>query len=120
VPLAREGFVLLHNPRCSKSRQAKALLEERGVSFEERHYLDEPLSLNELEDLAERLGKPIGEWVRPKEAEFAEAGLDASSDASALLDAVAAHPILMERPILVAGARARVGRPPEDVLDLLD
>ena len=120
MTLAREGFVLLHNPRCSKSRQAKALLEERGVAFEERLYLDAPLSRAELEDVAERLGRPIEEWVRRKEAAFAAAGLDASSDANALLDAVAAEPTLMERPILISGARARVGRPPEDLLALLD
>jgi len=120
VTLAREGFVLLHNPRCSKSRETKALLESRGVAFEERCYLDEPLDRAELRDLAARLGKPIGEWVRRKEAAFAEAGLDAGSSDDALLDAVAAHPILMERPILVRGARAKVGRPPEDVLALLD
>jgi len=120
VTLAREGFLLLHNPRCSKSRQTKELLEARGVAFEERRYLEEPLTRAELEDLAARLGQPIGEWVRHKEAAFAEAGLDPSSDEAALLDAVAEHPILMERPILVSGARAKVGRPPEGVLELLD
>ena len=120
MTLAKEGFVLLHNPRCSKSRQTKALLEDRGVDFEERLYLESPLDRAELEDLAARLGKPISEFVRRKEAAFADAGLDAGSDEGALLDAVAAHPILMERPILVRGERARVGRPPEDVLALLD
>jgi len=120
VTLPREGFVLLHNPRCSKSRQARELLEARGVAFAERRYLEEPLDRAELEDLAARLCRPIGEWVRRKESAFADAGLDGDSDESALLDAVAAHPILMERPILVRGERARVGRPPEDVLALLD
>jgi arsenate reductase len=120
MTLPRDGFVLLHNPRCSKSRAARDLLEARGVAFEERRYLDQPLDRAELEDLARRLGKPIGEWVRRKEAAFAEAGLDATSADDALLDAVAARPILMERPILVRGERAKVGRPPEDVLELLD
>jgi len=119
MTLPRGEPVLLHNPRCSKSRQTKQLLEERGVAFRERHYLEEPLSRGELEDLANRLGKPIKEWVRRKEAAFAEAGLDDASGPDALLDSVAEHPILMERPILVHGDRARVGRPPEAVLDLL-
>jgi arsenate reductase len=120
VSLPREGLVLLHNPRCSKSRQTKALLEERGVDFTERRYLDEPLSPDELRELAARLGKPPGEWVRRKESAFAEAGLDADSDDDALLDAIARHPILMERPILVGPDAARIGRPPEDVLALVD
>jgi arsenate reductase len=120
VTLPDDGLVLLHNPRCSKSRQTKELLESRGVDFTERRYLDEPLDRAELEELAGRLGRPIGEWVRRKEKAFTGAGLGVDSDEGALLDAVAAHPILMERPILVAGDRARVGRPPEDVLELLD
>jgi len=119
VTLPRDRRVLLHNPRCSKSRQAKQLLEERGVAFEERRYLETPLSREELADLAGRLGRPVGEWVRRKEAAFGEAALDADSGEDALLDAMARHPILMERPILIDGARARVGRPPEDLLELV-
>jgi len=120
MTLPREGTLLLHNPRCSKSRQTKQLLQERGVAFEERLYLEDPLSRSELEELARRLGKPIVEWVRRKEAAFGEAGLDADSGDDALLDAVAKRPILLERPILLRGDRARVGRPPEAVLVLLD
>jgi arsenate reductase len=114
-----ETPLLLHNPRCSKSRAALALLEERGLPFVERRYLDEPLSREELDALRARLGRPPGEWVRKGEDAFAEAGLDASADEAAILDAMAAHPILIERPILVRGARAVVGRPPERVLELL-
>lgn len=115
----RERLVLLHNPRCSKSRAARALLEERGVDFEERRYLEDPLSREELETLSRRLGRPPSEWVRRGEDAYREAGLDASSEAAALLDAMAAQPILMERPIAVRGDRAVVGRPPEKVLELL-
>lgn len=120
MTLPRDELVLLHNPRCSKSRQAKAMLEERGVAFRERCYLEEPLSRDELRDLAARLGRPAREWVRRKEAAFAEAGLDEEAKDGAILDAMAAHPILLERPILVRGERARVGRPPDDLLELLD
>jgi arsenate reductase len=111
--------VLLHNPRCSKSRAAKALLEERGVPFEVRLYLEAPLTRAELAALARRLGRPAREWVRRGEAAFAAAGLRPDSDEDAVLDAIAAHPELLERPILVHGERAVVGRPPERVLDLL-
>ncbi|HKA14388.1 MAG TPA: arsenate reductase (glutaredoxin) [Myxococcota bacterium] len=110
-------LVLLHNPRCSKSRAARALLTERGVDFTERLYLDDPLTRSELSSLRERLGRPAVEWVRKGEAVFADAGLDASSSEAAILDAMAEHPILIERPILVCGARAVVGRPPERVLE---
>ena len=111
--------VLLHNPRCSKSRAAKALLEERGVAFTLRLYLEEPLSRAELEALRRKLGRPAREWVRRGEPAFAAAGLSDESDDGALLDAVAQHPELLERPILVRGEKAVVGRPPERVLELV-
>jgi arsenate reductase len=120
VPLAdAETPLLLHNPRCSKSRAAQALLEERGVAFRVRLYLEAPLSRAELEELRRALGRPAREWVRRGEAAFAAAGLGDASGDDAVLDAVAAHPELLERPILVCGARAAVGRPPERVLALL-
>ena len=114
-----DTLVLLHNPRCSKSRAAHAQLAERGDAFAERRYLDDPLSRAELTSLRERLGRPPSGWVRRGEAAFAAAGLDDGTDESALLDAMADHPILIERPILVRGARAVLGRPPERVLELL-
>jgi len=113
------GMTLLHNPRCSKSRAAKALLEERGVRFHERRYLDEPLSRGELEALHARLGRSPREWIRSKEADYAAAGLNAASSDAQLLDAIAAHPALLERPILVDSARAALGRPPESILAIL-
>ncbi len=120
LPDDPDQLLLLHNPRCSKSRAARALLEERGVAFEERRYLEEPLSGDELAELGRRLDRPVAEWIRSGEAAFREAGLAADSDETVLLDAIATHPILLERPILVRGARARVGRPPERVLERLE
>lgn len=112
-------LTLLHNPRCSKSRAAKALLEERGVAFVERRYLDAPLSRTELATLHERLRRSPREWLRRGEASYAASGLDESASDDAILDAMAAHPELIERPILIAGDRAVVGRPPETLLELL-
>lgn len=115
---ADDSVLLLHNPRCSKSRAAKGLLEKKGTDFTLRLYLEEPLSRAELDELAKRLGRPPREWLRRGEAAFKEARLGDAPDGK-LLDAVAEHPILLERPILVRGTRAIVGRPPEEILKLL-
>lgn len=119
LPDSDDEILLIHNPRCSKCRAAKTLLEERGIAFEERLYLEEPLSRAELQDLGTRLGRPLSGWVRSNEAAYADAGLAADAEEAALLDALTAHPILMERPILVRGRRAVIGRPAEDILQLL-
>ncbi len=114
-----DRLLLLHNPRCSKSRATRELLEQKGLDFGERLYLEEPLSRAELQDLAKRLGRPAKEWVRRKEEAFGTAGLHPDAGEEEIVEAIAAHPILMERPILVRGARAAIGRPPEAVLELL-
>ena len=111
--------ILLHNPNCSKSRSAKALLNERGVEYVERHYLDQPLSVEELRELRAKLDTPPSAWVRRKEKAYATARLRADSSEDQLLEAIAEHPVLMERPILIHGETARIGRPPESILELL-
>ena len=113
------SVTLLHNPRCSKSRAAKALLDERGVDYREHRYLEEPLDRADLADLQRRLGASPRTWIRSKEAAYAEARLAADASDDQLLDAIAAHPVLLERPILVVGNRAVVGRPPENILAIL-
>jgi arsenate reductase len=120
LPASRDDILLLHNPKCSKSRQTLALLEERGVEFATRLYLEEPLAADELSELGNRLGKPLLEFTRTKQAEFSEAGLTNQSDAGEILAAMVATPILLERPVVIRGNRAVIGRPPEDVLALLD
>ncbi len=119
LPDGDASFVLLHNPRCSKSRAARELLEARGIDFVERRYLDDPLTLAELYELAARLGRPPRDWSRRGEEAWSAAGLDGEASDDAILRAMAAHPVLIERPILVRGVRAAVGRPPERILDLL-
>ena len=120
LPASQDEILFLHNPKCSKSRATLALIEERGVSFETRLYLEDPLGKEELAELGRRLGKAPVEFSRVNQAEFSEAGLETSSPADEILGAMAASPILLERPILIRGERARVGRPPEDVLQLLE
>jgi arsenate reductase len=114
-----ETLTIYHNPRCSKSRQALALLQEHKVPLRIVEYLKEPPTRAELAGLRRKLGLPPAQWIRKGEAEFKAAKLDADSPEDKLLDAMAKHPILIERPIVVRGDRAVVGRPPERVLELL-
>jgi arsenate reductase len=120
LPGNDDPILLLHNPRCSKSRTAKVLLEQRGIDFEVREYLEDPLDRSELEDLAARLDRPPAEWIRVKEKAYAEAGLDRASKPAAILDALREHPILLERPIVIRGGRAVVARPPSLVEELFE
>ena len=113
-------LVLLHNPRCSKRRAALALLESRGARIEIVEYLKAPLDRAALAHLREQLALPASRWVRSGEAEYARAGLTDASTDDQILDAMAAHPILIERPIAIRGERAVIGRPPERVLELID
>lgn len=112
---------LLHNPRCSKSCAALALLQQHGVSPRIVHYLDAPPSADELRTLLRQLGLPARELLRSGEPEYTELGLaDPAFDDEHLIAAMAAHPHLIERPVFVHGDRAVIGRPPERVLELLD
>ena len=115
-----EGRTLLHNPRCSKSRLALQMLEESGVEFTVREYLADPLSRDELSELQTLLGVAPLEWTRTGEAEWAESGLNSSASHEELLDALASWPKLLQRPILISGGVARVGRPPEALRELFE
>jgi arsenate reductase len=110
---------LWHNPRCSKSRAALKLLEEAGATITLRLYLQDPPSRTELAALQAALGRPAIDMVRTGEAAFREAGLSKTYPEARLLDAMAAHPALIERPVAIRGDRAVIGRPPEAVLSLL-
>ena len=112
--------ILLHNPKCSKSRQLLAALEERGVAFRVRKYLDEPLDAEELRALFAAEGRPAIGGVRAKEPEFEQAGLSDASDDESVIAAVVRYPKLLERPVLIRGDRAAIGRPTEAALALLD
>jgi arsenate reductase len=110
---------IYHNPRCSKSRAALALLAERTVDFDVVEYLDTPLSKETLRELTHKLGTPVLALVRTEEPEFREHSGRALSD-DALLDLLVAHPRLVQRPIVELGEQARIGRPPERVLELFE
>lgn len=112
-------MIIWHNPRCTKSRQTLALLEEKGHAPEIRRYLEDAPTEPELRDALAKLGRPAIELVRTKEAAFKEAGLAKDSPEDALIAAMAANPKLIERPVVFAGSRAALGRPPEAVLEIL-
>lgn len=108
-----------HNPRCSKSRQTLQLLTEAGHTPDVKLYLDTPPSRERLVEVIGLLGvEPIA-LVRTKEALFSELGLSTASSGDALLDAMASHPRLIERPVVITERGARLGRPPESVLEVL-
>ena len=109
-----------HNPRCSKSRQTLALLEERGIGPAVRLYLDDAPSTTELAEVLNQLGIKPWELLRRGEKVFKELGLDKDTAEQALIEAMSANPILIERPIVIHSGRAALGRPPESVLALLD
>lgn len=114
-------ITLWHNPRCSKSRAALALLHEAGAEVEIRKYLEDAPDLAALHAVHAAMGKPpVIEMMRPKETAFKAAGLTAASGADALFQAMVDNPKLIERPIAIRDGRAVLGRPPERVLALLD
>ena len=111
---------IFHNPRCSKSRATLALLQERGLEPTIRLYLEDPPDADELRAILRKLGLSPRELLRKGEAEYRELGLaDPTLGDDRLVEAMAAHPRLIERPIVLAGRKAAIGRPPEAVLEIL-
>ena len=115
------SVVIYHNPRCSKSRQTLAVLEENGVQPEIIKYLDTPFTVEQLKTLFSQLGfKSVREMMRTKEADYKEANLsDESLTDEQLFSAMVDNPKLFERPVVVANNKAKIGRPPEQVLEIL-
>lgn len=112
-----DTVTIYHNPRCSKSRETLELLRQRGIEPQVVEYLKTPPSAEDLAGLVAKLGIPPAKLLRTKEA--AEAGVDKTLPDSALIAAMAANPSVIERPIVVKGGKARLGRPPEQVLEIL-
>lgn len=117
--MSQAEITLYHNPRCTKSREALALLRSRGIEPTIVEYLKTPPTAAELADIVKRLGVEPQALVRKGEDVFKRSYEGKRLDASQWIAAMAEHPILMERPIAVRGTRAVIGRPPERVLELL-
>lgn len=111
---------IYHNPRCSKSRQTLALLEEKDIDLEIIEYLKTPPDQQTLTDILDKLDISPAKLMRKGESVYKELNLGSKSDdPQALLAAMVENPILIERPIVLANGKAAIGRPPESVLDIL-
>ena len=117
----KSKYVLYHNPDCSKSRAALALLESNDISPEIVYYLDDPLSAEQIRELMAKIGIGLQDLLRANEPEFDAYDLaDESLSEELIMDIVVKHPRLIQRPIFVNGNKAVIGRPPEKVLSLLE
>ncbi|WP_244500941.1 arsenate reductase (glutaredoxin) [Methyloceanibacter marginalis] len=110
---------IYHNPRCSKSRQTLALIEDQGIAPKVVDYLKAPPTVAELKNVLKKLGLRARDIVRKSEARYASSGKERDVGDDELLALMVENPILIERPIVVSGDKAAIGRPPEAVLDIL-
>lgn len=111
---------ILHNPRCSKSRETLALIESKGIAPRVVDYLSAPPSIAELARIIDLLGVEPRAIMRRDEPEYADLGLaDTALSSTQLIDAMHAHPRLIQRPIVLANGKAALGRPPQNVLAIL-
>lgn len=110
---------IYHNPRCSKSRQTLALLEEQGFEPTVIEYLKNAPTAEQVKALITALDIPAHQLLRHKESEYAEHNLSPNSDEQSIINAIVSSPKLLERPIVVKGNKAKIGRPPETVLEIL-
>ena len=113
------NVTIWHNPRCSKSRNAVALLEEQGIEAEVVKYLDTPPSKDEIKAVLKMLGMSARELMRTKETLYKELGLKDVTDEEELIDAMVQNPKLIERPVVIKEGRAAIGRPIENIMELL-
>lgn len=118
--MTRSSVTIYHNPRCSKSRQTLQMIRDAGVEPEIVEYLKTPLNAHELDGLLKKLKLAPGDLMRKKEKVFRELGLaDRGLTRDEAISAMVENPVLIERPIVVKGRKAVIGRPPENVQDLL-
>lgn len=110
---------LIHNPRCSKSRQALAILEEKGLQPKVRLYLQDTLTKDELKSILSKLGTEASTIIRKGEKDFKEHFKGKELTEEEWIEAMIKYPKLIERPIFINGGKAVVGRPPEDVLTVI-
>ena len=113
------NVTIWHNPRCSKSRNAVALLEEQGVEAEVMKYLDTPPNKEELVEMLKMLDIGARELMRTKEDIYKELGLKDVTNEDALIEAMVSNPKLIERPIVIKDGKAAIGRPIENIIELV-
>ena len=114
------AVTIYHNPRCSKSRQTLQLLEERNIDLDIVEYLKTPPDAKQLEHILDLLGLEPRELMRTREAAYKENDLgNENLSRDELIAAMVEHPILIERPVVIVDGKARIGRPPESVLEIL-
>ena len=114
-----DNYIIYHNPRCSKSRQTLALINENDIVVKIIEYLADPPTAEELEDISRKLAISPMDFIRKKESEFTELGLHHYNGSdSELCEIMSKNPKLIERPIVVRGNNAIIGRPPENVMEL--
>ncbi len=109
----------MHNPRCSKSREALKILEENGINAEIVKYLETPPTKEEIKELLKMLGINARDLMRTKEDIYKELKLKDVDDEEKLIKAMAEHPKLIERPIVIKDSKAVIGRPPSKIVDFL-
>ena len=112
-------ITIWHNPRCSKSREALALLEQNGVESEVVKYLEDAPTKKQIQEVLKMLGISARELMRTKESIYKELGLKDVEDEQKLIEAMAEHPKLIERPVVIKDGKAIIGRPPQKVLEIL-
>ncbi|MEE2527302.1 arsenate reductase (glutaredoxin) [Hyphobacterium sp. HN65] len=114
------SLVIWHNPRCTKSRETLKLLQENGYAPEVREYLSDVPDVAEMKAVLKKLGfASVRDWMRTKEADYRALGLKDESDEDKLIAAMIDNPKLIERPVVIKGDKAALGRPPESVLRIL-
>ncbi len=115
-----KNIIIYHNPRWGKSRNSVGILDQKGINYKIIKYLDNPLNIKELRDLAQKLNLRPKDFVRKGEAKFKELRLlSVIEDDEKIFSAMAKYPKLMERPIIVNKDEACIGRPPEKILEII-
>ena len=112
-------YMILHNPRCSKSRQALKILDDSKVKYEIREYLKNTLDADEIRELQEKLWVPVIGFTRVWEQAFGEAGLSKDTSDAEIIKAMQRYPKLIERPIVYTDDSAVIGRPPENIIPFI-
>lgn len=116
--MKNKDYIIYHNPKCSKSREALKILEEHEIKPHIIEYLNAPLTKPELHDMLIKLDQPYEKVLRTKDELFKELNINLNNE-DEVIDTIIENPSLLERPIVVTNTRAIIGRPPEAILELI-